>query len=125
MPGSGALVSIVYLGQPIVKSHSGEGVADSIVEELDKHGVTSATQLEAGSFDGQYFHLSVPKHLTEKLRLPHQFLCAWDPLHKVGVIENHIRKDPSFSWLVDLTSTCQQIYRKFNWGKIISFFLRH
>ena len=117
VPGSSSLVSIIYLGQPIVKSHTGEGVANSIVEELVKYDVVPE-QLESGSFDGQYFHLKVPRHLTDKLSLFPQFLCTWDPLHKVGVIENHIRKDQEFSWLVDLTTTLQQIYKKFNWGKI-------
>ena len=116
VPGSSSLVNIIYLGQPIVKSHSGEGVANSIVEELTRHSI-SDQQLESGSFDGQYFHLKVPNHLTNKLQLPPQFFCTWDPLHKIGVMENHLRQDQEFSWLVDLTSTCQQIYKKFNWGK--------
>ena len=76
-----------------------------------------ASQLESGSFDGQYFHLGVPNHLKELLNLPEQFLCTWDPLHKIGVTETHIRKDPTFKWLLDLTETCQKVYKKFNWGK--------
>ena len=115
-PGSASLLSVVYLGQPIVGNHTGAGVADSIVEELAKYGIT-ASQVEGGSFDGQYFHLSVPDHLVKKLLLCSQFLCTWDPLHKIGVMENHIRKDPAFAWLVKLTEICQQIYKKFNWGK--------
>ena len=115
-PGSASLLSVVYLGQPIVGNHSGEGVADSIVEELNKYGIAAA-QVEGGSFDGQYFHLSVPDHLSKKLLLCSQFLCTWDPLHKIGVMETHIRKEANFAWLVKLTEICQQIYKKFNWGK--------
>ena len=51
------------------------------------------------------------------LKLATQFQCTWDPLHKIGVIEIHIRKDSEYAWLVNLTSTCQLIYKKFNWGK--------
>ena len=53
--------------------------------------------MEGGSFDGQYFHLSVPAHLTEALHLSDQFICTWDPLHKGGVVDNDIREDSSFS----------------------------
>ena len=76
-----------------------------------------SSQLESGSFDGQYFHLGVPSHLTELLDLPEQFLCTWDPLHLIGVKETHIRKDVDFRWLVVLTKTRQKMFKKFNWGK--------
>ena len=62
VPGSSSLVNIIYLGQPIVKSHTGEGVANSIVEELTRYSITSAQQLESGSFDGQYFLCFYWKH---------------------------------------------------------------
>ena len=91
VPGSSSLISIVYLGQPIVKSHSGDGVSVSISEELSR-SLIDASQLEGGSFDGQYFHLKVPEHLSGILGLPTQFQRTWDPLHKIGVVENHIRK---------------------------------
>ena len=116
VPGSESLVSIVYLGQPIVKSHTGEGVSKSICEELCRYQI-DPSQLEGGSYDGQYFHLNVPQHLTEQLNLSPQFQCTLDPLHLIGVLENRIRKDIAFAWLVSLTSSCQQIYKKFNWGK--------
>ena len=106
----------MYLGQPIVKDHSGDGVADSIVGELIKYGV-DPSQVEGGSYDGQYFHLNVPRHLSDKLNLSGTFTCTWDPLHKIGVKETHIRADKEFFFLVALTSTCQEIYKKFNWGK--------
>ena len=115
-PGSDSLISVIYLGQPIVKNHTGEGIANSIMEELEKYGI-KGSQVEGGSFDGQYFHLHVPDHLLKKFDLSSQFFCTWDPLHKIGVIETHIRKDKDFAWLVMLTEVCQQIYKKFNWGK--------
>ena len=78
-----------------------------------KHGITPS-QIEGASFDGQYFHLNVPKHLMTKLNISETFISTWDPLYKIGVIENNIRKNKDFVWLVDLTD----IYRKFSWGKI-------
>ena len=53
--------------------------------------------MESESFDRQYFHLSVPAHLTESLHLLDLFVCTWDPLHKGGVVDNRIREDSSFS----------------------------
>ena len=58
--------------------------------------------MESGSLDGQSFHLSIPAHRIEALSLSDQFICTWDPLHKRGVVDSHIREDPSFSWLVEI-----------------------
>ena len=73
--------------------------------------------MEGGSFDRQYFHLSVPAHLTETLHLSDQFICTWDALHKGGVVVNHIREDSSFSWLVEIQTICSEIFSTFDWGK--------
>ena len=116
VPGSDSLISPIYLGQPVVKNHTGEGITITIIDELKMYNIEES-QLEGGSFDGQYIHLSVPGHLTNKLKLPPQFICTWDPLHKIGVTETHIRQDKDFAWLINLTSICQTIYKKFNWGK--------
>ena len=48
--------------------------------------------MEGGSFDGQYFHLSVPAHLTEALHLSDQFICTWDALHKGDVVVTTLLK---------------------------------
>ena len=64
-PGSESLISVIYLGQPIVKNHTGEGIANSIIEELENYGI-KGSQVEGGSYDGQYFHLNVPDHLVKK-----------------------------------------------------------
>ena len=80
--------------------------------------------MKGGSFDGQYFHLSVPAHLTEALHLSDQFICTQDPLHKGGVVNNHIREDSSFSWLVEIQTICREIFSTFNWGKNYQNFLQ-
>ena len=51
-------------------------------------------------------------------------LCTWDPLHKGGVIDTHIREDKSFEWLVEIQGVCKQIYNTFNWGKNYENFLQ-
>ena len=80
--------------------------------------------MEGGSFDGQYFHLNVPAHLTETLQLSDQFIGTWDPLHKGGVEDKHIREDSSFFWLVEIQTICREIFSTFNWGKNYQNFLQ-
>ena len=109
-------LTYIYLGQPVVKSHDGPGVTRSIIDELNSWDI-QGDYVEGGSFDGQYFHLSVPTHLTEALHLSDQFICTWDALHKRGVVDNHIREDSSFSWLVEIQAICREIFSTFNWLK--------
>ena len=80
--------------------------------------------MEGGNFDGQYFHLSVPANLTEALHLTGQYVCAWNPLHKGGVVDNHIRKDSIFFWLVKIETSYREILSMFNWVKNYETFLQ-
>ena len=80
--------------------------------------------MEGGSFDGQYFHLNVPAHLTETLQLSDQFIGTWDPLHKGGVEDKHIREDSSFFWLVEIQTICREIFSTFKWGKNYESFMQ-
>ena len=80
--------------------------------------------MDGESFDGQYFHFSVPAHITEALHLLDQFICTWDPLHKGGVLDNHIREDSSFSWLVEIQTICRETFSTFNWGKNYESFMQ-
>ena len=80
--------------------------------------------MEGESFDGQDFHFSVPAHPTEALHLLDQFICTWDPLHKGGVLNNHVREDSSFSWLVEIQTICREIFSTFKWGKNYESFMQ-
>ena len=99
-----------------MKNHTGEGVALSIQDGLETFGIISE-QLEASSHDGQYFHLSVPEEICKLYNLDQRFVSTVDPLHRAGTVDTHIRKDPTFEWMVKVFSTCKEIYDKFNWGK--------
>ena len=79
------LLTYIYLDHPVVKRHDGPSVTRSIINELNSW-IIQGDQVEGGSFDGQYFHLSVPAHLTEALHLSNQFICPWDALHKGDVV---------------------------------------
>ena len=72
------------------------GLTRSITNELHSWEMQQ-DQMEGESFEGQYLHFSVPAHLTETLHLSDQFIFSWDPLHKGGVLDNHIHEGSSFS----------------------------
>ena len=78
IPESSKLLTYIYLGQPVVKSHDGPGVTGSIIDELNSWDI-QGDYVEGGSFDGQYFHLSVPAHLTEALHLLDQYFVSGIP----------------------------------------------
>ena len=42
---------------------------------------------------------------------------TWDPLHKRGVVDSHIREDTSFSWLVKIQTICRKIISTCNLSK--------
>ena len=82
---------------------------------MDTFGISE--QLKGSSHDGQYSHLSVPTYLCSLYDLTESFFLTADPLHLAGTTDVHMRKDPSFQWMVKLFSTCKGLYNKFNWGK--------
>ena len=104
------------IGQPVVKENDGPGVTKNKVEEIHKFKIKSS-QIEGWSVDGAFSHQSVPTHLKKDKNLPTQILSTHDPLHKWGIVDAHIRNDPSFSWLTNVQDICSEIYNKVNWGK--------
>jgi hypothetical protein len=44
-------------------------------------------------------------------------------LHKAGLQDTHIRKDPDFDWLNNVTSTISSAFKSINWGKEYEHFL--
>ena len=68
------MLTYIYFGQSEVKRHDGPGVTQNIIDELNFWNI-QGNQVEGESFDGQYFHLSVPAHLTDALHLSDQFIC--------------------------------------------------
>ena len=117
VPDSDEVLQVIYIGQPVVENHDGNGIAASIKSGLDLFKI-HPTQIEGASFDGQYFHLSVPQHLASQYGLnASTFISTWDPMHRAGLVDAAIRKDETFCWLITVQMTCQSIFKKFNWGK--------
>ena len=105
VPDSNKLLQVVYLGHPIIKVHNGKGVADSIISCMSEWSI-SKEQFIGGSFDGQYFNLNVPKYLNEYFLEENEkkpLYYDWDPMHKAGLIDDHLRKNSKFSWVVTIT----------------------
>ena len=67
-------LTYIYLGQPSVKGH----------HELNSWDI-QRDQLEGGSFDKQYFHLSVSPNLTNVVCVV--FICMRNPFYKGGVVK--------------------------------------
>ena len=107
----------------LLRSHDGSGVTQRIIDELNSWDI-QGDQVEGASFDGQFFHLSVPAHLTEAVHLSDQFISTQDPLHKEGVVDNHIRENSSFSLLVEIQTICSEIFSTFNFNKHYENFLQ-
>ena len=73
-------------------------MSQDIYNSLTKFGITPE-QYEGGSYDGQYFHLAVPQMLNELFGFDKDDKrkhSDYDPLHRAGLQDKHMREDPNF-----------------------------
>ena len=76
------------------------------------------------SFDGQYHHQSVPHHLNQLFGFDDTAKPAdWDPMHKTGLVDTHIRKNKEFEWLNSITADIAQAFKLINFGKEYEHFI--
>lgn len=54
-----------FLGHPVVKHHTGDGITNSITECVKIYDINRSQYL-GGSFDGAYFHLGIPGKLDRE-----------------------------------------------------------
>ena len=109
----------MFLGLPVLKLHTGEAVGQSIISVLEEFKI-SAEQFQGGSFDGQYFHLSVPDVLNTHFGTEGKDASVHydhDPMHKAGLVDTHIREDDNFKFLNKVTEVVAAVFKNFNWGK--------
>ncbi len=121
IPDADDLLQYMFLWLPVVKVHTGKGVGQSIISVLNEFGI-SAGQFQGGSFDGQYFHLSVPEVLNTYFGKEGKDASAsvhydYDPMHKAGLVDTHIREDVNFKFLNEVTDLVAAVFKNFNWGK--------
>ena len=109
----------MFLGLPVVKIHTGEGVGQSIISVLKEFEVP-IEQFQGGSFNGQYFHISVPEVLNTLFGPEGKDASVhydYNPMHKAGLVDSHIREDDNFKFLNKVTEVVAAVFKNFNWGK--------
>ena len=114
VPDSDQPLQAFILKTPVVKVHTGVGVANNITEVTDMF--ISADQFKGGSFDGQYFHLGVHKLLDTHYGVTGHYDV--DPMHRAGTEDLRLRKAKSFGWIVSLTSHVGRAFKVVNYGKL-------
>jgi hypothetical protein len=88
-PGAEDLIQTLYIAHPVVTQHRGEDVAEHIHSNLKD--VVSPDQYQGASYDGAYFHQSVPKYLGEKFGVDLEDVQNdHDWLHKCGIFEKKV-----------------------------------
>lgn len=116
VPDSPQLLVAFFISIPVVKQHTGKGVAENIWRETDEY--IEPAQYKGISVDGQYFSLHVPELMDEHYgAVGHH---DWDPMHKAGLRDLKARKESK--WLNDMTELITRSFKLVNWGKMFEEF---
>ncbi|CAF1422202.1 unnamed protein product [Rotaria sordida] len=68
--------------------------------------------------DGAYIHLSIGKHLFQKIGIREEWLSiSWDSAHLLELAIHDVKKERKFLWLTRFIKTCAMIMRKYSYGK--------
>ena len=81
LANSDVLLATIFLGHPIVKDGSAEGLTQLLRDELEKNKIRPE-QVQGLSVDGQYMKWSIPDLLRAKMQLGPNFRASWDALHR-------------------------------------------
>ena len=97
---NGTLFQRFFVSFPEVQSHKGVDISELILnactEELGLTNNTLRQRISGGCFDGQYFHLNVESHLSEKLSLPMDFFedcLIWDAAHRLELVHDDVKME--------------------------------
>ena len=110
------LLVAFFISIPVVKQHTGKGVAENIWRETDEY--IEPGQYKGISVDGQYFSLHVPELMDEHYEAVGHH--DWDPMHKAGLRDLKARKESK--WLNDMTELITRSFKLVNWGKMFEEF---
>ena len=118
IPDSELVIQPIFLDVPLVKTHSGPEITNNIVQVLNAFNIVPEQYL-GGAYDGKYFHLHVPELLDEHFGYEgkERKHSTWDPMHKAGLRDGRIRRDPEFAWLGKVTDVASTAFKVINWGK--------
>ena len=115
-PGAEDLIQTLYIAHSLIKHHKGRDVAENIKTSLDEY--ISADQYQGGSYDGAYFHQSVPQHLNEMLGVNDVDVQSdHDGLHHCGIADKGARNVDENNWVNELMATVSTAFNDHNYGK--------
>ena len=112
----------IYLRSPLCKTElSGEELADNCVRVMESFSLSQSIlqqQLVGCAVDGAYIHLSIGKHLCQKIGISEEWLSiSWDGAHLLELAIHDVKKQRNFLWLTKFIKTCAMIMRKYSYGK--------
>ena len=131
---NGHLFERFFVANPDVHCHKGREITELLLqvcfEQLNLSPEDLRQRFSGGTFDGQYLHLNVPKHMADILHLPPDFLedaIIWDAAHRLELACEDVKtgkKDSSGNWVItptpwlqELDSALQFIMKNFHIGK--------
>ena len=110
------MIQTLYIAHSLIKHHKGRDVAENIKTSLDEY--ISADQYQGGSYDGAYFHQSVPQHLNEMLGVNDVDVQSdHDGLHCCGIADKGARNVDENNWVNELMATVSTAFNDHNYGK--------
>src|ERR1700761_1701405 len=79
------------------------------------------SRIVGGAFDGEYFHLGVPKHLMDMMLVPEEnrdwYTCQWDPAHILELAEGNAMNHAKCQHAKIVFSTISEVSKSFSYGK--------
>ena len=107
------MVQVFFVGNPVVRDHTGKGVAKAAGDEVKKF--CDPNQIVSFGGDGAYFNLGIERELNKDLKLSNKTTYIPDMLHRIGTAETDTRKDCQF--MLDLISAIQEVLNDMRFGK--------
>ena len=120
VPDSPNLLQAFFTGSKACPGGTGDEMTESLVQVLDPY--VTGNQYLGLAADGATLHCNVGTKLSEHFgKEGHD---CYDPLHKAGLVDCHMRGQPGpeFQFLKTITDTISDIYTVFNMGKEFAHF---
>ena len=118
------MIQSFVIAAPVVKNHSGDGLAEELCRSLTKVGVTHSDKLAAVCMDGQYHHNRVPEKLFKRLNATDprfdtapSVVVLWDGAHLLNLAEDDARRADGCAWVGKAISQVTAITKRYTVGK--------
>ena len=118
------MVQAFVIGAPVVKDHTGDGLAGELQSTLEKFGIRHTDQLAAICMDGQYHHQKVPEkllqrmvHSSERLGTTPCVATLWDGSHLLNLAEHDARSQGDCKWVKETLEIITYVTKLHNIGK--------